>query len=58
MFINCPEDLGSITDQVIPKTHKMVLDTSVFNTRDDKVRIKNKMEQYTEKNSGHPYTSV
>ena len=33
MFANGPEDLGSIPGLVIPKTLKMVLDTSLLNTR-------------------------
>ena len=32
VFVNGPEDLGSIPDRVIPKTLKMVLDTSLLNT--------------------------
>ena len=32
VFANCPEDLGSIPGRVTPKTLKMVLDTSLFNT--------------------------
>ena len=33
-------DLGSIPGRVIPKTLKMVLDTSLLNTQQYKVRIK------------------
>ena len=40
MFVNGPGDLGSIPGHVIPKTLKMVLDTSLLNTRQFKVRIK------------------
>ena len=40
-----PGDLGSIPGQVIPKTLKMVLDTSLLNTQHYKVRIKGKVEQ-------------
>ena len=36
---NDPGDLGSIPGQVIPKTLKMVLDTSLLNTRQYKVRV-------------------
>ena len=50
-------DLGSIPGRVIPKTLKMVLDTSLFNTQQCKVRIKGKVEQ-SRKNNGLPYTSV
>ena len=32
MFANGPGDLGSIPGHVIPKTLKMVLDTSLLNT--------------------------
>ena len=43
MFANGPGDLGSIPGRVIPKTLKMVLDTSLLNTQQYKVRIKGKM---------------
>ena len=39
MFANGPRDLGSIPGCVIPKTLKMVLDTSLLNTQQCKVRI-------------------
>ena len=42
MFANGLEDLCSIPDHVIPKTLKMVLDTSLLNTQEYKVRIKDK----------------
>ena len=45
VFVNGPEDLGSIPDRVIPKTQKMVLDTSLLDTQHHKVRIKGKVEQ-------------
>ena len=32
VFANVPEDLGSISGRVIPKTFKMVLDTFLLNT--------------------------
>ena len=32
VFANGPRDRGSIPGQVIPKTQKMVLDASLFNT--------------------------
>ena len=44
-------DLGSIPGRVIPKTLKMVLDTSLLNTRKYKVRIKGKVEQFWERSS-------
>ena len=58
MFANGPGDLGSIPDRVIPKTLKMVLDTSSPNTQQNKVRIKSKVEQSMEKSSALPYVSV
>ena len=42
-------DLGSIPGHVVPKTLKMVLDISLLNTQQYKVRIKGKVEQSTEK---------
>ena len=38
VFANGPEDLGSIPRRVIPKTFKMVRDTSMLNTHQYKVR--------------------
>ena len=58
MFANGPGDLGSIPGRVIPKTLKMVLDTSLLNTQQYKVRIKGKVEQSREKGSALLYTSV
>ena len=58
VFTNGPEDLGSIPGCVIPKTLKMVLDTSLLNTQQYKVRIKGKVEQSRERSSTFPYTSV
>ena len=51
VFANDLGDLGSIPGRVIPKTLKMVLDTSLLNTRQYKVRIKGKMEQFWERSS-------
>ena len=48
VFANDPGDLGSIPGQVIPKTLKMVLDTTLLNPQQYKVRIKGKVEQYME----------
>ena len=42
LFTNGPGDLGSILGRVIPKTLKMVLDTSLLNTQQYKVHIKEK----------------
>ena len=53
-----PGDLGSIPGRVIPKTLKMILDTSLLTTQQYKVRIKDKVEQSRERSSALPYTSV
>ena len=55
---NGPGDLGSITSRVIPKTLKMVFNTSLLNIQQYKVRIKSKLEQLRERSSTLPYTSV
>ena len=44
VFANSLEDLGSIPGRVIPKTFKMVLDASLLNTQQYKVRIEGKVE--------------
>ena len=56
VFANGPGYLGSIPGRVIPKTLKMVLDNSLFNTQQYKVRIKCKVEQSRERSSTLPYT--
>ena len=58
VFANGLGDLGSIPGRVIPKTLKIVLDTSLLNTQQYKVRIKGKVEQSRERSSTLPYTSV
>ena len=58
VFANGPGDLGSILSHVIPKTLKMVLDTSLLNTQQYKVLIKGKVEKSRERSSVLPYTSV
>ena len=58
VFANDQVDLGSIPGRVIPKTLKMVLDTSLLNTQQYKVCIKGKMEQFRERSSALSYTSV
>ena len=58
VFANGQGDLGSITGRVISKTLKMVLDTSLLNTQQYKVRIKGKMEQSRERSSVLPCTLV
>ena len=57
-FTNGLGDLGSIPVRVIPKTLKMVLDTSLLNTQWYKVRFKSKVEQSWERSSALPYSSV
>ena len=56
VFANGLGDPGSITGRVIPKTLKMVLDTSLLNTQQYKVRTK--VKQSRERSSALPYTSV
>ena len=58
VFPNGPGDRSSIPGRVIPKTLKMVLDTSLLNTQQYKVRIKGKVEQSWERSCTLPYTSV
>ena len=58
VFANSPRDLGSIPGCVIPKTSKMVLDTSLLNTQQYKVCIKDKAEQCRERISAFIYISV
>ena len=50
VFANGLWDLGSILGRVILKTLKMVLDTSLLNTQQYKVHIKDKVEQSRERN--------
>ena len=58
VLANGPGDLGLIPGRVLPKTLKMVLDTSLLNTQQYKVRIEGKVEQSREKSRALPYTSV
>ena len=58
VFANGPGDLGSIPSRVIPKTLKMVLDTTLLNTQHYKVRFKGKVEQSWEWSSALPYSLV
>ena len=46
-----PGDLGSIPGRVIPKTQKMILDSSWLNTQHYKVCAKGKVEQSKERSS-------
>ena len=45
---------GSIPGRVTPKTLKMVLDSSLLNTQQSKVRIQGKVEQSRERSSALP----
>ena len=54
VFANGLGDLGSIPGRVLPKTQKMLLDASLFNTQHYKVWIKGKVEQYKERSSTLP----
>ena len=58
VFANGPGDRGSIPGRAIPKTLKMVLDTSLLNTQQCNVRIKGKVEQSRERSSALSYTLV
>ena len=58
MFTNDLGDLGSIQGRVIPKTLKIVLDTSLLSTQQYKVRSEGKVEQSRERSSALPYTLV
>ena len=53
VFANGTGDLGSF-----PKTLKMELDTYLLDTQQYKVCIKGKVEQFLERSSALPYTSV
>ena len=54
VFANGPGDRGSIPGQVMPKTLKLVLDTSLFNTQQYNVRIEGKVEQSRERSCTPP----
>ena len=58
VFANGPRDKSSIPGLVIPKTFKMILDTSLLNTQQYTVRIKGKVEQSRERSNVLPYTLV
>ena len=58
VFTNGPGDMSSISDLVIPKSKKMVLDTALLNSQHYKERIKGKVVQSSERSSTLPYTSV
>ena len=54
LFINGPGDQVLIPGQVIQKTKKIVLDSTLLNTQHYKVRIKGKVEQSREWSSALP----
>ena len=58
VFASGPGDRGSIPGRVIPKTLKMVLDTSLLNTQHYKVPIEGKVEYSWKRSGALPYTSV
>ena len=58
VFTNSPGDRGSVPGRIMPKTEKMILDASLFNTKHYKVRIESKVGQYRERSSTLLYTSV
>ena len=58
VFANGLGDQGSVPVWVIPKTLKMVLDTSLLNNQQYKVCIKGKVEQSRERSSALPSISV
>ena len=55
MFADGPRDLRLTLGHVIPKTLRMVLDTTLFNTQQYKVRVKSKVEQSKERSSALLY---
>ena len=58
VFANSLGDWGLISGQVIPKTQKVVLDTSLLNTQHYKECFKSKVKQSRERSSTLPYTLV
>ena len=58
VFTNDPGDQGLIPGRIIPKIQKTVLDAALLNTQHYKVRMKGKVEQFTEWSSALPFTSV
>ena len=58
MFASGPENRGSIPGLVIPKAQKMLLDDTLLNTQQYKVRIKGQVEQSREWGSALLYTSL
>ena len=58
VFVYGPGDPGSIPGRVIPKTQKMVLDSSLLNIQHYKARIKGNVGKYRERISPLPYILV
>ena len=58
VFADGPGELGSIPGRILPKTLKIVLDTSLRNRQQYKVGIEGKVEQSRERSSALSYTSV
>ena len=58
VFANDLGGPGSTPARVIPKTFKMVLDTSLLNTQQYKVRTEGNVVQSRERSSALPYTLV
>ena len=58
VFANGPGDRGSIPGQLISKSQKKVLDATLLNTQQYKLRIKGKVEQSREWSCTVPYTSM
>ena len=58
VFTNGLGDLDSIPGRVLPKTLKMVFDTSLLSTQQYNVCIKGKMEQSRERSGTLPYNAV
>ena len=58
VFANGSGDVGSTPGRVIPKSFKMVLDTTLLNAQHYKVRINGKVEQSRERISALSYPSV
>ena len=57
-YVNGPRDLCSIPGRVIPETLKMVLDTSLLNTQQYKVRVNGRVEQSRERSSAPLHLGV
>ena len=58
VFVNGSGDRGSIPCRIVPKTLKIVPDTSLLNTQQHKVCIKGKVEQFWERSSALPNISM